>query len=128
MPTQMLTFNGEVAVEPPSGNNSGQPTVLVSYSQRVAQERQLVTTYTLDADPVVSVDFGPLTEVNFLSITAVGNKIRVRITSADGTTQAIPVDPSLILRCDSVGITAIDLMRTATYDTDVYLVMTQIPD
>ena len=128
MPTQMLTFNGEVAVEPPAGNNSGQPTVLVSYSEKVAQERQLVTTYTLDADTPVSVDLGPLTEVNFLSVRAVGNKIRVRITSADGSSQSIPVDPTLLLRCDSVGITAIDLTRTATYDTDVYLVMTQIPD
>ena len=128
MPTQILTFNGEVAVEPPSGNSSGQPTVLVAYSERVAQERQMVTTYTLDADSTVTVDFAPLTEVNFLSIRAVGKKIRVRITSADGSSQSIPVDPTLILRCDSVGITAIDLTRTATYDTDVYLVMTQIPD
>lgn len=128
MPTQMLTFTGEVALEPPAGNSSGQPTVLVSYAEKVAEERSLTTTYSLTVDTPVSVDFGPLTAANFVSLRVSGAKIRVRVTSADGTSQSLPVDPTLILRSDSVGITAIDLTRTATYDTDVYVVLAKTPE
>ena len=72
-----------------------------------------------------SVDLGGLSNVNFLSVRAVGVKIRVRITSADGTNQSIPVDPILVLRSDSVNITALDLTRLANTETEVYIVLAE---
>ena len=79
----------------------------------------------LSADSVQSVDLGGLSNVNFLSVRAVGGKIRVRITSADGTNQSIPVDPILVLRSDSVNITALDLTRLANTETEVYIVLAE---
>lgn len=125
MSYQMLTFEGSAQLEPPVGNPSGQPTTLVSYDEKLALARELTTNYTLTSDSAQVVALGPLTGVNFLSIRALGGKIRVRLTSSDGTTQALPVDPFLIIRSDSVDITAIDLTRVTLVETEVFVVMGQ---
>lgn len=123
MAQQKLTFAGSVDLGAPVGNPSGQPQALVSFDEISYTQRVLTTNIRLTADTAVSLSLGQLAAVNFLSIRADGGKVRVRITSADGTSQSIPVDPFLILRCDSVGITAIDITRTAGIDTDVYAVL-----
>lgn len=125
MSYQMLKLDGSLSLAPPVGSPSGQPSVLLTLNESVALDRQLSTNVTLSSDAVASVSIGPLTGVNYLSVRASGGKVRVRITSSDGTTQAIPVDPLLILRCDSVNITAIDLTREAGIETEVFLVLGQ---
>jgi hypothetical protein len=86
-------------------------------------QKYLVQTVSLTTDNPTALTLGTLSEANFLVMRADGGKVRVRITSSDGTSQSIPVDPFLILRCDSVGITAIDITRTTGTDTDVYAVL-----
>jgi len=66
-----------------------------------------------------------LSAINVLQIRVVGNKVRVRITSTDGSTQAIPVDSFLCIVTDSVDITAVDLTRTAGSETTVYVTICQ---
>ena len=125
MATQLLELTGSAVTKPPVGNPSGLPTTLVSYDEKVALARSVSNIYTLTVDTAVSVSLGALTGVNFLSIRTDGAKVRVRITSSDGSQQAVPVDTLLILRCDSVDITAVDLTRATSTDTDVYVVLGQ---
>ena len=123
MAQQKLVFTGSVDLGAPVGSPSGQPQAIVAFDETSYTQRILSTVLRLTGDSAVTLNLGQLSTVNFLSIRADGGKVRVRITSADGTSQSIPVDPFLILRCDSVGITAIDITRTAGIDTDVYVVL-----
>lgn len=91
----------------------------------MALSRVLSTNISLTSDSVQSVGLGTLSEVNYLSVRADGAKVRLRLTSSDGTTQAIPVDPSFDLRTDSVGITAIDVTRLSGFDCEVFIVLGQ---
>lgn len=125
MSFQILELTGSVASKPPVGTPSGQPSILATIAEKIPLERQLAANYTLDGDPVVSVNISPLTGVNFLLVKASGGELRVRITSTDGSTQAIPVDSLLILISNTVDITAIDLLREAGIQTEVFLVMGQ---
>ncbi len=121
--SQQLKIEGSISIQNPVGSPPGQPTTLLILNDSVFMKRVLSTSYTLDSDTPVSVDLGNLEEVNYLSVRAEGGYVRLRITTTMGTTQAVPVDPSLILRSDDVGITAIELTRESTVDTEVYIVL-----
>ena len=125
MSTQLLKRTGSDVIAPPVGNPSGQPSTLVSTDETLALRNYLNTVVYLTVDTAVAVSLGPLTGVNYLSIRSGDSKVRVRLTSADGTTQAVPVYPSFSLRSDTVDITAIDLTRTAGIDSEVFIVMGQ---
>lgn len=120
---QELKIEGAITIANPVGSPSGQPTVLLTLEEKVFLKRVLATNVTLDSDALTPVSIGPLAGVNFLSIRASGGYVRVRITSSQGTSQSIPVDPCLILQSDDLDITAIDLLRETTVDTEVYIVL-----
>jgi len=122
---QTLELSGSLALKPPIGTPSGQPSVIAAFSEKIALERQLSANYTLSSDSAATVSISPLTGVNFLMVKASGGELRVRITSSDGTTQAIPVDSLLVLISNTVDITAIDLLREAGIETEVFLVLGQ---
>lgn len=91
----------------------------------MALRNYLSTVVYLTSDSPVTVNLGPLTGVNYLSIRSGDASVRVRITSATGTAQAVSVYPSFDLRSDTVDITAIDLTRTSGIDSEVFIVMGQ---
>jgi hypothetical protein len=82
----------------------------------------LSTTVNLTTDDPYTLSLGALANVNVLMIRAVGGKIRVRVTSSDGSQQAIPTD-FLLLFTGAVNITALDLTRTAGTSTVVSVYM-----
>lgn len=126
MSTQIAKFCGSLDVSSAAALlGSGQAQVAAAYQEQLSVDGVLVTNLTLSSDSPVSVSLGPLSGVNLLSIRAVGGKIRVRVTSSDGSSQALPVDPVLVLMSDSVDITAIDLTRTADIETEVFIVMAE---
>jgi hypothetical protein len=125
MAYKTLELQGSVSVGNQQGMVSGQPTILTSINERMTATSDLAAKYTLSSDTAQTVDLGGLANINFLSVRAVGGKIRVRITSSDGTNQSIPVDPILVLRSDSVNITALDLTRLANTETEVYIVLAE---
>ena len=125
MSFQTLELTGSLTSKPPVGTPSGQPSVVATFLEKIPLARQLATNYKLDGDSVVAVNISPLTGVNFLMVKASGGELRVRITSTDGSTQAIPVDSLLILISNTVDITAIDLLREAGIQTEVFLVLGQ---
>ena len=96
----------------PTDQVSGAPAVTTPLAETMSLVNQCVGSYDLTTDTVQTVSMGGITNANVVIVKALGGKIRTRITSADGSQQAIPVDGLLLLTAYSVPITAIDLLRT----------------
>ncbi len=122
---QQLTIEGALVIREAVGDYQGQSQVTNTIAEKMSILQYQNTVYVLSADSAQTVALGALSEVNVLQIRVVGNKIRVRITSTDGSTQAIPVDSFLCIVSDSVSITAVDLTRTAGSETTVYVTICQ---
>lgn len=122
---QQLKLEGALVIEEAIGDYQGQSQVtnVIKESMTVLQYQS--TVYVLSSDTAQTVSLGSLSAVNVLQLRVVGNKVRVRITSSDGTSQAIPVDSFLCIISDSVNITAIDLTRTAGSESTVYVTICQ---
>jgi hypothetical protein len=73
----------------------------------------------LTVDTPVPVQFGGVTNANIVVLKTVGGKVKVRITSADGTQQSVPVDSTFIMLSQSVPVIAIDLTRVPATPTQV---------
>lgn len=67
--------------------------------------------FELTSDSPVTVPLAALSQAHFVYMRSTGGKIRARLTSADGTQQSIPVDPTLCVMSNSVPFTAIDITR-----------------
>jgi hypothetical protein len=119
-----LSVDGQITTKPLIGNVSGTPTVLYDLKLRATLANRQPSKYTLDGDAPVSVDFGGLTEANFIVVSVQsGGHVRARITSADGVDAEVPVDPMAVLASRRVPITALDLTRDPGVETvvEVYL-------
>lgn len=98
---------------------SGASSVEIPFGEDVSLKRKLVTEMTLLADAPAAVNFGALANAHVIYIRATGGKVKARITSADGATQAVPVDPHFSLVSLLVPVTAVDLTRQAGVSTSV---------
>lgn len=129
MGTSMLALDGSAVVSPLMasllGPISGLASVAIPLVERAALAQFSNQSITLTSDAALVVPLGSMTEVNALIVKAIGAKVRVRVTSADGSTQAVPVDSLLVLLAGSVPITAIDLMRVAGVETAVEVFLGQ---
>lgn len=115
----VFRLDGSYQTQPTSGNLSGNPEVDALISERVGLKNKAIAIYNLTADAPVSVSLSGMTGVNVIMLKTVGGKVRVRLTSADGAQQAIPVDSFLALIDLTVPITAIDLTRQPATATTV---------
>jgi hypothetical protein len=120
-----FTLSGQYSTTPYIGVQSGVPSVSSVINERVALINKLIGQYSLEVDAPVAVDLGGLANVNVLVVKAIGGKVRLRITSADGSAQAIPVDGFLALIDLSVPVTAIDLTRVTGTSTNVEIFLGQ---
>lgn len=113
--SEIFKLRGDIAAgEACSGLSSGIPAVTLPLDETLTlKSPPVIGQYSLAADAAQAVGLGGLTNVNVLVVKAVGGKVRVRITSTDGSQQAIPVDSLLVLLTSAVAITAIDLTRVA---------------
>lgn len=125
MTTQTFKLDGSVALSPTIGTTSGIPGVAIPLLESLQLAQFAQQAFVLDADPAQSVSLGTMTEANVLVVFANG-KVRVRVTSTDGSTQAIPVDGLLILIAQSVGLTAVDLTRVSGTETEVNVLLGQM--
>lgn len=99
---------------------SGCPTIDIPFDEEVTLATKNYEEVGLSVDTPVAVSFGGVTNASVVIISTVnGAKVTVRITSADGATQSIPIDDTLILISRSVPVTAIDLTRVPATDTNV---------
>lgn len=118
---QQLTIEGSLVIAESVGDYQGQSQITNSIKESMTIDQYQSTVYQLTSDSAQTVALGSLSAVNAIQIRVVGNKVRLRLTSSDGTSQAIPVDGFFCLITDSVNITAIDLTRTSGSDTTVYV-------
>ena len=106
------TSTGGVAV-------SAVPEVSAPISEKLSLIRKAISRITLSTDVAVAIDLSGLTQINVLIIKTIGGKVMARITSADGSTQAVPVDSFFAIISSSVPITAVDLTRVVGTSTTV---------
>lgn len=114
-----FTLSGSYTATPASGSPSADPMITAPINESMMLGTELASQITLNADAPASLPFGGLSGVNALIVKCVGGKIIVRITSADGSAQAIPVDSFLALTSASADITAVTVQRTPATQTVV---------
>lgn len=107
-------------------NTSGVPQVAAPISETLALAKKTTSRETLTTDSPVAVSLNGLTSAHVVVIKTIGGKVRVRLTSSDGATQAIPVDSFCVLISQSVPVTAIDLTRVTGRSTTVEVFLGEI--
>lgn len=110
---------GSYTTAPVAGSPSADPSMAATIDEQLSLDRKHYREYVLDSDAVVSVDFGGLDAAHALVVKCVGGKVRVRATSTDGTSQAVPVDSFMAVISESVPFTAIDVTREAGIEVRV---------
>lgn len=118
-----FALTGSYSTNPTTGSPSAIPSLNAPLDERMQLENKSVQFFDLTADPAVNVLFPAGFNCNVLVVKVDGGKAKVRITSADGATQSIPVDGFLALTSQSVPITAIDLTRVPGVQVQVQVFM-----
>ena len=93
----------------PDGSVSGEPAIEAPLNELVALKTKMPTRYDLTGSQVKVVDFGGAASAHVVILRAVGGKVRARFTSADGSQQAVPVDPFFAMISLASPVTALDL-------------------
>lgn len=111
---------GNYSTTPAPPGASGAMSFVGAISESLSLTRKDFDTVVLDVDTPVSVNFGSgVTSAAVVLLKATGGKVRARLTSTDGSQQAVPVDDLQILVSQSVPFTAIDLTRVPGVLTSV---------
>ncbi len=121
--TETLLLNGQLSINPsPACGCDPDLGTLVQLAYSMSIAAKLSTAFVVPSDAPVVIDLTTLPEVNALYIDA-DEKVKLTITTADGTAQVIPVDPLMIWFSESVPITALSITRVASTDTTVRLIL-----
>jgi hypothetical protein len=124
----LFHLEGGYSTSPNTGAEaSADPQVCAHIDERLSLDNKTTNNVVLDDDDPVDVDLGGITNVNVLIMRTQGGKATARITSADGKTQAVPVDPFFALISRSVAVTAVDLTRVKGVATTVKVFMGEKP-
>ena len=75
--------------------------------------------YNLTVDTAVPIAFGGILNANVVMVQPQGGTVTLAITSADGTSQEVPVDTLLIIISKTVPVTAISATRAAGVTTQL---------
>ena len=118
-------LTGTWSTQPFTGTPSGAVSLDTPFDEYMTLIAKAVGTYTLIADAVQAVSFDGLSQVHVVAIKTFGGKVTVRLTSADGTTQSVPVDSFAVLMSYAVPFTAIDVARVAGVSTVVNVFLGQ---
>lgn len=116
---------GSIVAAPALGVPSGVSGVSIPLQETLALMAAETRRYVLLTDDPVVVSLGGLTAVHVLLAQTDGNKVRLRLTSTDGTNQALPVDPTALLFARSVPFSAVELTRVSGVATTVDLYLGQ---
>ena len=104
-------ISGEFSTRPLLGVASAIPSVIAPLNEVVQVTKKHLDDQTLTVDTPVPLSFGGLTEAHVVIVKVIGGKVTARFTSADGATQAVPVDTLFVLISLQEPITAIDFTR-----------------
>lgn len=111
--SNLFQLLGGYRASPASGTPSGDPLVEAPLSEAMYLRNELAISVDVSDDNPKTVNFGGLAGAHVIVIRSNGGKVRARLTSADGATQAVPVDAIFIVMSTTVPFTALDLTRVA---------------
>jgi hypothetical protein len=129
------TFIADATVAPISGGfSSGIAALDVPLNEALTLSVKSSQVVELISDAAATVQLpGPTSTnpsaplANVVVIKVVGPRVKAAITTADGASQIVPVDPLFVLHTTTVSpITALTLTRTPGNDTFVHLFLGQI--
>lgn len=120
-----FSLQGSLQTTPAVGAPSGFFTLIAQLDEQLVLGVKRQDEVALTVDTPVAVAFGGVTNAHVIMLKTVGGKIRARLTSADGSTQAIPVDSFALVMSRSVPVTAIDLTRVTGQATTVEIFLGQ---
>lgn len=124
----LFRMSGSYATTPATGAQaSADPQVSASIDERLSLANKTQVNVVLDDDLPRAVDLGGLSSAHVLVMRANGGKVRARFTSADGSVQAVPVDPFFVVISRTVPITALDLTRQTGVPVTVKVFMGEKP-
>lgn len=115
----LFTLTGTYASYPASGAPSGDPVVSAPIDERLMLSLDLASEMLLTTDAPVALPFGGLPNAAVVIVKAVGGPVLLRLTSAEGTQQRVPVDSFAVLTASAVPYTAVDVTRTPGAQTTV---------
>lgn len=115
----VFRLQGSLYTQPTTGSPSGDPEVETPIMEQMALRNKTIGQYNLDTNDPVAVSLAGLEGANVVMVKSVGGRVRVRITSADGVEQAVPVDSFMVFTTLTQAITAIDLTRQPGVSTNV---------
>jgi hypothetical protein len=116
--TETYKLLGSWEVVPNESPKRGSPDIVTPIEEVLILSNEHNSKVKLTSDAPVSVAFGGVTNAHVVGLIS-DKKVRVRLTSADGSSQAIPVDGFLKLISRTVPTTAIDLTRVVGQETNV---------
>lgn len=106
-----FALTGTYQAMPPYGMPSGDPLITAPVDERQTLALELAGQLLLATDAPVTVPFGGLTSASVVVLKVVGGPAKVRLTSAAGATQVVPVDSFLTLMSGAVPFTAVSVER-----------------
>jgi hypothetical protein len=115
----LFSLSGDLGTTPAAGTPSGAFQLIATLDESATLAHKHEDDLDLTVDTPVVVSFGGVTNAHVVMLHATGGKVKATLTSADGTSQAVPVEPLLILMNRTVPVTAISLTRVATVATSV---------
>jgi hypothetical protein len=122
--TDFLQFTGTLQSTPTDPSASAQPSVLAQIAESLVLKRLSDPgQYDLTADAAVPISLGAIANVNVLMVKVTGGPVTLRVTSAAGATQSIPVDSFFYVMTGTVPITAIDVTRSPGVETFVDVIL-----
>lgn len=120
-------LSGSYSASPLVGSPSGIASIPAPIDEQLVLTAKDYNTITLTVDTPVVVPFsGGVDEAAVVVVKVTGSKVRVRLTSTDGSQQSVPVDTFFVCISRSTPITAIDLTRTPGVSTRVDIFMGQV--
>lgn len=113
MANDIFKLAGSYSTQPASGVPSADPQVVsTGIDESLELAKKQLGEYTPTTDAPVVVDMGGLVNgANVMLVKVIGGKVKLLVTSSDGSAQAIPCDDFLEWICRSVPITAVSIVR-----------------
>lgn len=117
----IFTLSGSYQVTSGAGYPSGDATINVPLNESLVLKNETYQQFDLTSDAVYSVPLNGLSAAHVVAIKVVGGKVKMQVTTTDGSAQAIPVDSFDMLFLGSAPATAIGLTRPAGVPVTVRL-------
>jgi hypothetical protein len=107
-----FSLTGSYQATPAFGSPSAIGAIIAPVDEELILVDKFYDQVQLTVDGPVSVPFGGgVVNAHVVILKATGGKVTARFTSADGTTQAVPVDSFAVVMSRTVPFTALDLTR-----------------